>query len=117
MDRIEPVIELMKSDDRQKAKEITYRVQSKRDCKDYRCFADILMEELDKLKIKNCNNCEGFIKKSKKPPYNAFDYIVGNEVGVCNFTEDVTPLSEIKYNCPLWEIKEATKDTDQSSPR
>ena len=50
MDRIEPVIELMRSDDRQKAKDITYRVQKKRDNKDYRCFADILMEEIAKAK-------------------------------------------------------------------
>ena len=36
--------------DRQKAKDIAYRVQKKRDSKDYRCFADILMEELEKVK-------------------------------------------------------------------
>lgn len=50
MDRIEPVIELMKSDDRQKAKEIASRVQNKRSKGDHRCFADILMEEIARTK-------------------------------------------------------------------
>ena len=36
--------------DRQKAKEIACRVQNKRDSGDNRSFADILQEELDKLK-------------------------------------------------------------------
>lgn len=36
--------------DRQKAKEIAYRVQKKRSKGDYRCFADILMEEIAKVK-------------------------------------------------------------------
>lgn len=38
------------ADDNRKAKEIAYRVQKKRDSKDYRCFADILMEEIAKAK-------------------------------------------------------------------
>ena len=36
--------------DRQKAKEITCRVQNKRESGDNRTFADILQEEVDKLK-------------------------------------------------------------------
>ena len=38
------------ADDRQKAKEIAYRVQSKCDSGDNRTFAEVLQEELDKLK-------------------------------------------------------------------
>lgn len=38
------------ADNREKAKDIAYRVQKKRDGKDYRCFADILMEEIAKEK-------------------------------------------------------------------
>ena len=54
---------------------------------------------------KNCNNCNGFIPKSKKTPFNAFDYLVGNQIGVCNETEYVTPLSEIIEDCEMWVIK------------
>jgi len=36
--------------DRQKAKEIASRVQNKRSKGDYRCFADILQEEIAKEK-------------------------------------------------------------------
>ncbi|EQB4340425.1 hypothetical protein ACYJ2U_001682 [Clostridium botulinum] len=55
---------------------------------------------------KNCTNCEGFIPKSTKPPYNPFDYLVGNRIGVCNFTVDVTPLSETVSDCEMWKIKD-----------
>lgn len=48
MGNIAAIVEV--SDNRQKAKEIAYRVQKNRDDKDYRCFADILMEELKKVK-------------------------------------------------------------------
>ncbi len=53
---------------------------------------------------KTCLNCEGFIPKSKVPPFKAFDYIAGNKVGCCNFTEDITPLQSIVVNCELWEV-------------
>ena len=56
---------------------------------------------------KDCCSCEGFIPKSKSKPYNAFDYLVGNVVGVCNYTEDVTPLDKIQVDCNNW--KEAIK--------
>lgn len=52
---------------------------------------------------KSCNNCKGFIPKSAKEPYNAFDYLVENKVGVCNFTEDVTPLYKVIKDCKMWE--------------
>ena len=39
--------------DRQKAKEIAYRVQNKRNSGDNRTFAEILQEELDKQKATN----------------------------------------------------------------
>ena len=55
---------------------------------------------------KDCNNCEGFIPKSRNKLYNAFDYLVGNKVGVCNFTEDVTPLFEIINDCKIWEMRQ-----------
>ena len=51
----------------------------------------------------NCETCEGFIPKSTSSPLNAFDYIAGNVVGVCNFTEKVDPLSKIMNNCTRWE--------------
>ncbi len=57
---------------------------------------------LNDKKCKSCNNCEGFIPKSKNKPFNAFDYLVGNEVGVCNFTEDITPLHKVMNNCEMW---------------
>jgi hypothetical protein len=44
------------ADDREKAKDIAYRVQKKRDSKDYRCFADILMEEIAKEKATKDTN-------------------------------------------------------------
>lgn len=59
---------------------------------------------------KKCDNCEYFIPKSKAAPYNAFDYIAGNKVGVCNEGVDVEPLMSIKKNCDNWVKKKSNKD-------
>jgi hypothetical protein len=59
---------------------------------------------------KDCESCEGFIPKSTNKPFNAFDYIVGNIVGVCNFTEDVTPLSYIISECTMWKEKKLNSE-------
>lgn len=48
MGNIASIVEI--ADNRQKAKEIAYRVQNKRSKGDCRCFADILMEEISKEK-------------------------------------------------------------------
>lgn len=41
------------ADNQQKAKEITYRVQKKRELnQDSRAFSEVIQEEIDKLKIK-----------------------------------------------------------------
>jgi hypothetical protein len=32
---------------------------------------------------KKCKECFYFVPKSKKPPFGAFDYIAGNETGIC----------------------------------
>ena len=54
---------------------------------------------------KNCKNCNGFIPKSKKTPYNPFDYITGNRIGVCNEMESVTPLFDVVEDCDMWVTK------------
>ena len=65
----------------------------------------LICHSCEEGKCKNCNSCKGFIPKSKTEPFNAFDYLVGNVVGVCNFTEDVTPLDSIVSLCSMWKIK------------
>ena len=54
MSNIEKIANI--SDDRQKAKEIAYRVQMRREEGDYRSFIEILQEEIDKLKATEDTN-------------------------------------------------------------
>jgi hypothetical protein len=51
---------------------------------------------------RNCNSCSSFAPRSKKLPLNAFDYIVGNKVGICLEIEEGTPLAEVVENCEIW---------------
>lgn len=51
---------------------------------------------------RNCNSCSSFAPRSKKPPFNAFDYIVGNKAGMCLETVEGTPLAEVVENCEMW---------------
>jgi len=60
--------------------------------------------------MKNCNNCNGFVPKSKQAQYNAFDYIVNNRIGCCVNVENVEGLYYEKENCELWEEEQLKND-------
>lgn len=42
-----------------------------------------------------CYKCKWYIEKSKVEPFNAFDFISGNENGTCNHAEKVNPIEMV----------------------